>query len=175
MTEARGTPPEPTALRVAYLINQYPKVSHSFIRREIHALERRGVDVRRYAVRGWEGDAIDPEDIAERSRTRYLLRDGIGPLAAATWRTAREAPGAFWQALKLALRLGRRAAGLAARGDRLVPPHLGAVAVLLRGPGADGRAGPLPCAAGPVSRHVRRLCGERPPAARGALGRGSRA
>ena len=117
MTEAHETPPEPTALRVAYLINQYPKVSHSFIRREIQALERRGVDVRRYAVRGWDGDAIDPEDLAERSRTRYLLREGFGPLAAATWRTAREAPGAFWRALKLALRLGRRA-------DRPWPLHL---------------------------------------------------
>ena len=28
------------SLRVAYLTNQYPKVSHSFIRREILALER---------------------------------------------------------------------------------------------------------------------------------------
>ena len=30
-------------MRVAYLINQYPKVSHTFIRREILALERHGV------------------------------------------------------------------------------------------------------------------------------------
>ena len=28
--------------RIAYLVNQYPKVSHSFIRREILALERQG-------------------------------------------------------------------------------------------------------------------------------------
>ena len=25
-------------MKVAYLVNQYPKVSHTFIRREIHAL-----------------------------------------------------------------------------------------------------------------------------------------
>ena len=37
---------------VAYLINQYPKVSHSFIRREILALERQGVAVLRVAARG---------------------------------------------------------------------------------------------------------------------------
>ena len=30
------------AMRIAYLVNQYPKVSHIFIRREILALERRG-------------------------------------------------------------------------------------------------------------------------------------
>jgi hypothetical protein len=29
-------------MRIAYFINQYPKVSHSFIRREILALERQG-------------------------------------------------------------------------------------------------------------------------------------
>ena len=30
---------------IAYLINQYPKVSHTFIRREIAALEREGIEV----------------------------------------------------------------------------------------------------------------------------------
>lgn len=30
------------SMRIAYFINQYPKVSHSFIRREILALERQG-------------------------------------------------------------------------------------------------------------------------------------
>ena len=28
-------------MRIAYFTNQYPKVSHTFIRREIRALERR--------------------------------------------------------------------------------------------------------------------------------------
>ena len=32
-------------MHIAYFINQYPKVSHSFIRREILALERQGVEV----------------------------------------------------------------------------------------------------------------------------------
>ena len=39
------------AASVAYLINQYPKVSHSFIRTEIRALEEQGVTVERFAVR----------------------------------------------------------------------------------------------------------------------------
>ena len=34
-------------MRVAYLINQYPAVSHTFIRREILALERQGVEIMR--------------------------------------------------------------------------------------------------------------------------------
>ena len=117
MNEAFRATQEPAVVRVAYLVNQYPKVSHSFIRREIRALERRGVAVQRYAVRGWDGDAVDAEDLDERARTRYLLRDGPGPLLASTWRVARAAPGAFWRALALALRLGRRA-------DRPWPLHL---------------------------------------------------
>ena len=49
-------------LRVAYLVNQYPKVSHSFIRREILALERQGVAVERFAVRGGGEDFPDPAE-----------------------------------------------------------------------------------------------------------------
>lgn len=63
-------------MRVAYLINQYPKVSHSFIRREIQALERAGVQVHRVAVRGWNDQAADAADEAEKARTRYLLQRG---------------------------------------------------------------------------------------------------
>ena len=36
-------------MRVAYLINQYPAISHTFIRREIQALEEQGVAVERFA------------------------------------------------------------------------------------------------------------------------------
>ena len=52
---------------VAYLINQYPKVSHSFIRREILALERQGLPILRIAVRGWGDVLVDPADQAERA------------------------------------------------------------------------------------------------------------
>jgi hypothetical protein len=31
-------------LKIAYLINQFPKVSHNFIYQEIQALERRSID-----------------------------------------------------------------------------------------------------------------------------------
>lgn len=37
-------------MRIAYLVNQYPKISHSFIRREILALERQGFEVVRIAI-----------------------------------------------------------------------------------------------------------------------------
>jgi hypothetical protein len=46
--------------RIAYFITQYPKVSPGFIRREILALERQGIEVQRVALRSWaEGQGID--------------------------------------------------------------------------------------------------------------------
>lgn len=104
-------------MRIAYLINQYPKVSHSFIRREILALERQGFDVLRIAVRGWDAELVDVEDRAEQARTTYLLRDGMGALAKALVRVALHSPGRFLAALRLALHMGRRA-------DRPWPYHL---------------------------------------------------
>ncbi|MDB5799672.1 MAG: glycoside hydrolase [Rhodocyclales bacterium] len=104
-------------MRVAYLVNQYPKVSHSFIRREILALERSGIAVARFAVRGWDGDLVDDEDIAERNRTRYVLQGGGMALVRATLAVATRAPRRFIDALRLAVRMGRRA-------DRPLPLHL---------------------------------------------------
>ena len=98
-----------TRLKVGYLVNQYPKVSHSFIRREILALERSGVQVERYAARGWDAEAPDPADVRERTNTRYLLRDGLPALIGPVLRAVVTAPGRFVAALRLALRMARRA------------------------------------------------------------------
>lgn len=94
-------------LRVAYLINQYPKVSHTFIRREILALEGQGVAVTRFALRGWDGDAVDPVDLAERDLTAYTLKDGIVALMLGALRRAWRFPGPVFRALKAALAMSR--------------------------------------------------------------------
>lgn len=104
-------------MKIAYLINHYPKLSHSFIRREILALERQGFEVLRLAVRGWDGDLVEAEDRREQARTTYLLERGLGPLARSTLRAALAAPGRFLGALRLALGMGWRA-------DRPWPYHL---------------------------------------------------
>jgi glycosyltransferase involved in cell wall biosynthesis len=104
-------------MKVAYLINQYPKISHSFIRREILALERAGVEVERIALRGWGDELTDEGDRAERLRTRYILQGGAVALLGAVVRTALGSPARFGRALKLALRTGRRA-------DRPLPIQL---------------------------------------------------
>ena len=60
-------------MHITYLINQYPKVSHSFIRREILALERQGFNVQRIALRGWNEAVVDSDDTAEQKKTQYVL------------------------------------------------------------------------------------------------------
>jgi len=94
--------------RIAYLINQYPKVSHTFIRREILELEKQGVEVFRIAVRGWNGDAVDEEDLAERAKTHYLLQGGFLPVFAAMLTVLLSTPSKLLHAAVLTSRRGRR-------------------------------------------------------------------
>ena len=108
---------ENAGLRVAYLVNQYPKVSHTFIRREILALEALGVTVDRFALRGWDGDAVDPVDLEERDKTAYTLKNGIVDLMLGAVKRGWRHPGPVWRAVKAAL-------GMARGGMRPWPYHL---------------------------------------------------
>jgi colanic acid/amylovoran biosynthesis glycosyltransferase len=103
--------------RIAYVINQYPKVSHTFIRREILALERQGFDILRIALRGWDAELADQEDERERERTRYVLQKGMPALLWAMFRTLLTTPKRFLSALALTIRMGRGA-------ERPWPYHL---------------------------------------------------
>ena len=95
-------------MTIGYLINQYPKASHTFIRTEIRALERRGIPVRRYAIRANRRGLVDPEDLAEHDRTRAVLGAGVTTLVAAMLFHVRDEPRRCWRALLRAVRLGRR-------------------------------------------------------------------
>src|SRR6185312_7705998 len=108
-------------MRVAYIINQYPKVTHSFIRREMIALERSGIEVERIALRGWDAELVDAEDIRERDRTRYVMREGASRLLLAVIRMLFARPVNLVNALALATRMGIRA-------ERPLPVHFGYVA-----------------------------------------------
>jgi colanic acid/amylovoran biosynthesis glycosyltransferase len=96
-------------MHIAYLINQYPKVSHTFIRREILALEQQGFDIMRISIRGWDNDLVDQADIAERESTQYVLRSGWRLLAYAVLACCFLRPSGFLHALTLAIQLGWRA------------------------------------------------------------------
>ncbi len=57
-------------MKIAYLVTQYPKASHSFIRREIQHLERRGLDFMCISVRGWDVQLVDA-DLQDRACVAY--------------------------------------------------------------------------------------------------------
>jgi glycosyltransferase involved in cell wall biosynthesis len=93
-------------MRLAYLTTAYPEVSHTFIRREIRELERRGHEVLRLSVRRPTSRLVDPRDVEEAPRTHYLLAQPLA-LARATL-AALAHPRAFARAFATALRLSRR-------------------------------------------------------------------
>lgn len=104
-------------MHIAYFVNVYPKVSHSFIRREILALERQGLSVQRIALRGWSAELVDAADMRERISTRYIFAQGIAPLLLAMLKALVVSPFRFLAALLLALQMSRGA-------DRPWPYHL---------------------------------------------------
>ena len=98
---------------LGYLINQYPAASQTFIRREIAAIEASGTPVRRYAVRGWSGTLVDPDDQAEHGRTARILDVGAaGVLVAAL--ASNSAASASKAASSVAAAAGGVAAGFSA-------------------------------------------------------------
>ena len=123
-------------MRIAYLINQYPTVSHSFIRREILALERRGIEVMRITLREWDAGLLDAENQLERERTHCVLCAGASALFIAGGRILLTRPLRLLQALILTFRISGRA-------ERPLPIHLiylaeaCYIALLLRAAGVE--------------------------------------
>lgn len=127
--------------RVAYLVNVYPKVSHSFIQTEIGALERLGFAVDRFSIRRPTECFATATDRQEQARTTVLLDGNVAGLLKAFLRRLANQPLATGRALFASLRGGgaanivRRlayvleAAGLAdelqRRGIRHVHAHFG--------------------------------------------------
>lgn len=96
-------------MHIAYLVNTYPRASHTFIRREIQALERMGCAVHRFAMRSDRAALRDAADRDEDRRTGHLLEGGKVRLivSALGWMARR--PYRAATALRLALRCGGRA------------------------------------------------------------------
>ena len=95
-------------MRIAYLVNQYPTTSHSFIRREIHALEAQGVEVLRFSIQPLREQLVNEADRLERGRTRVVLGAGAAGHALSVLACAVRRPAAALRALILAIRLGWR-------------------------------------------------------------------
>ena len=104
-------------MRIAYLVNQYPKISHTFVRREIAALLAEGIQIFRYSIRSSPERLIDPRDQAEALETQVLLGDSKMRVLTALVTTALARPLRFYCALRTTIRLARRS-------DRGVFRHL---------------------------------------------------
>src|SRR5947209_8498668 len=63
-------------VQLAYLCNRYPAVSHSFIRREILAIEAEGCPVVRLSIREGDRNLVDSADREESARTFTVLAQG---------------------------------------------------------------------------------------------------
>jgi len=106
-------------MRVGYFINQYPAATHTFIRREIRALESLGVVTFRYALGdgGLNYRSVDPEDAREAKLTKHIFRTGFGAIARYCAISMLTRPVAWGRALREAVAIGWRS-------DRGILRHL---------------------------------------------------
>jgi colanic acid/amylovoran biosynthesis glycosyltransferase len=98
-------------MRIAYFTNRYPAPYHTYIRREIQAMEALGVSTFRYALRSGAGSSLDQEDEIEERLTRYLLNLGIASIARCCVSTILLQPiesiNAFYDTIKIGFRSDR--------------------------------------------------------------------
>jgi colanic acid/amylovoran biosynthesis glycosyltransferase len=94
-------------MRVAYVVDHYPAVSHTFILREVEALRRRGVEVDTISLQDSADHVLTPAD-REAHATTYAVRPA-GPLRLAVAHLAvlAASPRRYARTLALAVRLGR--------------------------------------------------------------------
>lgn len=85
-------------MRVAYLVNQYPSLSHTFIRREILALERLDVVISRFSIRSTNEIFAEAQDETEAKLTFSILGSPKKMLLASVLITIVSQPAAaFWK------------------------------------------------------------------------------
>jgi len=92
-------------VRLAYLCNLYPAVSHSFVRREIEGVEGAGHQVHRFSIRPAHGDLKDEADLREAERTEVVLQKGVGRLILSALILCATRPANSLRALGAAYRL----------------------------------------------------------------------
>ena len=93
-------------MKIAYLVHYYPKVSHSFVRREIAALEERGFDVARFSIRSCASELVDPADLAEFEKTKVILDTSKVTLLLNLLWTVFSQPTCFVRAFWLTYKIG---------------------------------------------------------------------
>ncbi|MEN3279574.1 MAG: hypothetical protein V7607_714 [Solirubrobacteraceae bacterium] len=93
-------------MRIAYLIGEFPRFSHTFIRGEVDGLRARGVAIATHAIRPAPADELLSEhDRRAAAETWTILPPRWGELGAAHARAAASHPLRYVATLALALRL----------------------------------------------------------------------
>jgi glycosyltransferase involved in cell wall biosynthesis len=94
---------------VAYLVSQYPKLSHAFIETEVRALRDLGVEVQTFSVRAADDAELLSEGARdEAARTTALLEGAGRTLPRALAALVGRSPGALLAAARTAARSGPR-------------------------------------------------------------------
>jgi glycosyltransferase involved in cell wall biosynthesis len=90
-------------VKIGYLVSQYPAPSHTFIRREVASLRRRGLDVSTFSIR--PGEPLSAEDREEASLTVNILPASVLAVAGSVLSTLARRPGRWAGALRTTLGL----------------------------------------------------------------------
>lgn len=101
--------PQQTGPRVAYLVSQYPAISHTFILREVLLLRERGFEVVTASINPADRplDKMTEQEKVEAQQTFFVKPQGIGGALKAAWKTLSESPRSFFRGLLMALKMGR--------------------------------------------------------------------
>ena len=94
--------------RLGYFTNQYPFASHTFIRREITALEDLGFEIVRYALWVSRNEIVHEEDEAELKKTAYVTEAAAPIFLLSLLTFAVIAPRALYRVFIQAIRMGWR-------------------------------------------------------------------
>lgn len=95
-----------TSGKIAYLTGEYPKVSHTFIQREVTALRAHGADILTCTVRRAKPADVVDDQLEEQASTFCILETAKAPhrLIGAHLAALKHAPGRWFSALRLAFR-----------------------------------------------------------------------
>ena len=94
-------------MKIAYLTTKYPSVSHTFIRRELREIERRGHSVLRLAIRRSDTILADPLDREEAVKTTHCLSLPATQHFFCLLRVMLTRPARFFNALRTTIQMGR--------------------------------------------------------------------
>lgn len=94
-------------MKIAYLTTKYPSVSHTFIRRELREIERRGHSVLRLAIRRSDAILADPLDREEALKTTHCLSLPATHHFSCLLRVMLTRPVRFIKTLRTTIQMGR--------------------------------------------------------------------